>query len=131
MAYWKLILAGLIVTTFSVVYAYDTYFFKIDLIETRQKDVIDGFFSTRGRRDTRNPYYSLWVYPQVDTNCVVVQFTPKNDSEDANAMSEFSLPYVHLRSKLHQEGNGEPQAVIDTRDLYPVNYNWSIHSSTG
>ena len=114
-----------------MVYAYDTYFFKVDLTTFRQKALIDAYFENQGNRDTQNPFYSLWVYPQVDTNCVVVQFTPINDVEDTLAKTGFGLSYVHLRKQLHIEPGQEPQTILDDTLLYPVNYNWSIHSSTG
>ena len=124
----KLLLLILLVP--SLVLAFDTYVFRVQINQVRPRSTVQTFFNNRGVQSDYQPGFQTYVLSQPDTNYVLVKITPNDDTENTLAISRFGLANVDLWGQLHVEPDQEPQWIVDNREVFPVNRDWSVFVSS-
>lgn len=119
--------AGLI--ALEAVFGLDIYQFKVDITQSRSKSQIDSVFQSKGRKDTGQPFFKTHNLQQIDTSCVIIQFTPATDEENEEIKNLFGMPGVYLYKRFHYEDGVEPVLVVDNSKIFPVNRDWSVKVS--
>ena len=106
-------------------FAYDTFFFRVDL-NLNPKVSVDTTFSVKGRQSKEQPFNSTNILIQPDTTYVLVQMTPQTDAEFQDTKTMFGMAGTVLWKEFSQDPGQEPVLVQDNSQKYPINTDWTV-----
>lgn len=110
--------------------AFNTYFFKVPVDSGFTKIIAASNFDTRGKKGDSQPFFNTHIYTlPVDTSCILVQITPKDDAEFSEVKTMFGIPGVELWKEFRITDAGvEP--LVDNSEKVTINTDWTVAKSS-
>lgn len=125
---WKISLLILIFS--SQAFAFDTYFFRVQLRAGQSVATLRTAFTNFGRQDKFQPFFTTNILVQPDTNYVLVQVTPQG-SLQAQQVNIATATLVNLNLwKQVRITDVSIETVIDNSRTFPTDFDWSVIRSS-